>query len=258
MYLGLDSLFLRNNQKKTNMKLKLLILSIFFMSVVANAQYTVEDDNGNAVLDGTEVSFGTLTYPEASYDFFVNNESANESIRMKIEFVSAVNADGADMELCFGLCYTGIIVGQSYPPGADYVEIAPGGQTLPGNHMYNADPGNGSDSITYTFRFYQIDVNGDQVGDSLNFIYRYDPLLGVNSNELNVRLFSTSISDELVLTADEELDLAIYDLQGRIVKQQKLEIGTQALSVSDLSSQLYMLHFRNNRGVSYTTKIVVK
>ena len=239
------------------MKKKSLLLAICLLSIGAHAQYNVEDADGNAVLDGTEVSYGTLTYPEASFDYFINNESTTESIRMKIEFVSAVNADGSEMQLCFDLCYEGLVVGQSYPP-TGYVEIAPGGQTLPGNHFYNSDPGNGSDTITYEFRFYQIDVNGDQVGDSLNVTYRYDPLLGVNSNNLNIRLFSTSISGELVLTVDEELEVVMYDLQGRVVKKQQLEVGTQEINMSDLSSQMYMLHFRNNRGVSYTTKVLVK
>ena len=124
--------------------------------------------------------------------------------------------------------------------------------------MYNSDPGNGTDTLIYTFRFYQIDMAGNEIGDPLTVIYRYDPLLGVNSNELNVNLFSTSITDDLVLTVDEELDLMVYDLQGRIVKSQKLEIGRQQINMSDLSSQMYLLHFQNNRGVSYTTKIVVK
>ena len=241
------------------MKLKLLFLGALFVTLGINAQYTVEDHNGDPVTDNYVLTYGTLTYPEASFDFYVNNVSATETIRMKIEFVSAINADGSAMELCFGLCYTGITVGQSYPPNAEYVEILPGGQTLPGNHMYNADPGNGVDMVIYRFRFYQIDMAGNEIGDALNVYYRYNPLLGINeANELNVNLFATSITDELVLTVDEELDLMVYDLQGRVVKSQKLEIGRQQINMSDLSSQMYLLHFQNNRGVSYTTKVVVR
>jgi hypothetical protein len=240
------------------MKRNLLFLSTLFIALSAHAQFTVEDTDGNDVLDGHVVTYGTLTYPEASFDFFVNNTSATETINMKIEFESAVFADGSNMELCFGECYTGINLGASYPTNPVQVTISPGGQTLPGNHFYNADPGSGMDIITYSFRFYQIDTNGDQVGDSLNVIYTYDPLLGINSNEFNVQLFSTSITDELVLTVDQELEFTMYDLQGRVVKKQSLEIGTQELNMSDLSSQMYILHFRNNQGVSYTTKVVVR
>jgi hypothetical protein len=223
-----------------------------------NAQYSLEDADGNAVVDGAVLNYGTLTYPEASFDFFVNNLSTTETIRMRIEFVSAENADGSGMELCFGECYTGIEVGLAYPTDPLSVEILPGGQTMMGNHLFNADPGNGSDILIYTFRYFQIDLAGNEIGDPLTVIYRYDPLLGVNSNALNVNLFSTSISDELVLTVDQELDLMVYDLQGRVVKSERLEIGTQQINMSDLSSQMYLLHFQNNSGVSYTAKVVVR
>src|SRR5210317_2060509 len=129
------------------MKKNLLLLSILFVGIFSmNAQFTVEDEEGNPIEDGAVITYGVTTYPEASLDFFVNN-TGTEPIYTKIEFVSAVNADGSMMELCYGLCYTGITIGNSYPPNIEYVEIAPGGQTGPGNHLYNADPGNGTDVI---------------------------------------------------------------------------------------------------------------
>lgn len=239
------------------MKQKLLLLSVLFVAFSMNAQYTVEDSNGDPVLDGHIVTYGTLTYPEASWDFYVNNVSTTDAIRMKIEFVSAINADGSQMELCFGLCYTGIVIGNSYPPNADYVGIAPGGQTLPGNHMFNSDPGNGTDMVIYTFRYYQIDNAGNEIGDDLTVIYRYDPTLGVADNNVDVNLFATSITDELVVNVQEDVNLTIYDLQGRVVKTQALEIGQQYIDLSHLSAQMYLAHFENNRGVSQTTKFVV-
>ena len=241
------------------MKLKLLFLSMLLVALSMNAQYTVEDHDGNLLSDGQEIFFNTVAPdPGAIYDFYVNNTSTTDNIRMKIEFVSAVNADGSMMELCFGLCYTGITLGQSYPPNADYVEIAPGAQTPPGNHMANADSGNGTDVLEYVFRFYQIDMAGNEIGDALTVTYVYDPLLGINDNNLSVSIFATSINDELNVTVDQDLDLTIYDLQGRIVKRQKLNSGQQSINMSDVSSQMYFAHFVNGHGVSQTTKIVVK
>lgn len=240
------------------MKQKILFLSILFASFSMNAQYTVEDHDGNLISDGAMVSFNEITFPEGSWDFFVNNTSGSETIRMKIEFVDAINADGSQMELCFGLCYTGIVIGESYPPNADYVEILPGEQTLAGNHMFNADPGNGTNVLDYIFRFYQIDTLGDEIGEDLTMTYRYDPLLSVaDVNALNVNVFSNSTSNEVTVEAQEELNLVIYDLQGRMVRNQKVNMGRSVINMSDLSSQMYVLHFENNRGASQTTKIVV-
>jgi hypothetical protein len=124
--------------------------------------------------------------------------------------------------------------------------------------MANADPGNGTDVLEYVFRFYQIDMAGNEIGDALTVTYVYDPLLSINDNNLNVSIFATSITDELNVTVEEDLDLTIYDLQGRIVKRQKLNSGQQSINMSDLSSQMYIAHFENGRGVSQTTKIVVR
>ncbi len=242
------------------MKKNLLLLCMLFVAITMNAQFTVEDGDGSPIVDGDIAVFDVAAdFSESSLDFFVNNTSATDDINMKIEFVSALNADGTKMELCFGLCYTGIIIGQVYPPGSDVVTIAPGGQTLPGNHMYNFELGDGVNPVEYVFRFYQVDGGGNEIGTDLSMTYRYDPTLGVNDlNKLDVAVKSTVVTSELALTINEDVNLVIYDLQGRVVQQEKLSVGQQSINVSNLRSQMYLLHFSNDRGVSQTTKIVVR
>ena len=241
--------------KKNLLLFSFLLIGIFTM----NAQFTVEDSEGNPINDGDVVAYNVITYPEASLDFFVNNTSTND-IYTKIEFVSAVNADGSMMELCYGLCYTGITIGNSYPPNNEYVEIPPGGQTGFGNHLYNSDPGNGTDVLEYVFRFYQVDQAGTtEIGDDLTMTYRYDPLLGIDDlNEINVDLYSSVINDLMIIDTVEDLDLKVIDLQGRIVKIQKLSAGHQEINMSDLRSQIYIVQFTNKDGNSKTEKIVVR
>jgi len=242
------------------MKKNLLLFTLLLFVFTMNAQFTVEDSEGNPINDGDVVAYNVITFPEASLDFFVNNTSTTDDIYTKIEFVSAVNADGSLMELCYGLCYTGITIGSSYPPNNEYVEIAPGGQTGPGNHMYNADPGNGTDIIEYVFRFYQVDQGGtNEIGDDLTMTYRYDPLLGIDDlNEINISLYSTVITDLLKIDTIEDLDFKVIDLQGRLVKEQRLIAGHQEINMSDLRSQIYIVQFTNEQGNSKTAKIVVR
>lgn len=242
------------------MKKKLLLVSLFLVVMTMNAQFTLEDSEGSPVIDGDIIEFGVLGYPDANWDFYVNNTSSTEDIYMKIEFVSAVNADGSMMELCFGLCYTGISVGSSYPPSNDFVEIAPGEQTGPGNHLVNSEPGNGTDAVEYVFRYYQVDATGtNEIGTPLSITYRYDPLLGVGDfNKLNVTISSTIINNEMTVNTVEELNMLMYDLQGRLVKSQKLNVGQQIINTSDLSSQIYIVNFKNNQGLSDTIKVLVK
>ncbi|PKA82319.1 putative secreted protein (Por secretion system target) [Ulvibacter sp. MAR_2010_11] len=240
------------------MKKNLLVLSLLCSVFVMNAQFTVEDLAGNPIVEGDIVAYNSLDFEHAALEFFVNNTSATEEINMRIEFVSATNADGSQMELCFGECYTGIAIGTVYPIGLDMI-IAPGGQTGPGNHMYNADPGDGSSQLDYVFRFFQVDAGGNEIGTPMSMTYRYDPLLGVNDVEpLQVAIVSTIVANELVVNAQEDLDVVIYDLQGRKVLAQSISVGQQAINVSGLRSQLYLVQFSNNKGVSQTSKIVVR
>lgn len=239
------------------MKKNLLFMCMLFGAVAMNAQFTVEDDEGNFIEDGDVVAYNSIIFDEASLEFFVTNTSSDE-IRSRIEFVSATNADGSQMELCYGECYTGITIGENYPVGFDIV-IAPGAQTGLGNHMFNADPGNGTDVLDYVFRFYQVDVAGNEIGTPLSMTYRYDPLLGVNDqNMLDVTIASTVVTSQIIATTFEPLDVTIYDLQGRRVLSQKLDVGQQAIDVSNLRSQMYIVQFENTEGASQTTKIVVR
>ncbi len=239
------------------MKLRLLFLSLFYATAGMMAQYAVEDGDGNAINDGDVLNFGVTGVPDANLSFYVTNNGGS-TINMKIEFVSATNADGSEFELCFGLCYTGITIGNSYPGGSDFIAIDAGATTGPGNHFYNYAAGNGTDVLDYVFRFYETDGAGNDIGNSLTITYRYDPSLSVNDNKLDVVVSSTVIDGQINVNVQEDLNLAIYDLNGRIVQNQKLEAGQQTVNLSNLSAQMYILHFTNNKGISQVTKVVVK
>lgn len=240
------------------MKKNLLLVCMLLGVVSMNAQFTVEDQDGNLIEDGDVVAYNSTVYEEASLEFFVTNTSAIDEIRTRIEFVSAINADGSQMELCYGECYTGITIGENYPVGFDIV-IPVGGQTGLGNHLYNADPGNGSNVLDYVFKFYEVDGGGNEIGTPITMTYRYDPFLGVNDyNTLDVTIASTVVTSQIIATVFEPVTVTIYDLQGRLVLSQRIDVGQQAIDVSSLRSQLYIVQFENNEGASKTTKIVVR
>ena len=119
------------------MKIKSLFFALCMVVASANAQFTFLDIAGASVESGTVVSFGQgqVGDPAGYYEFFVANQNT-EPIFMKAEFVSAVNADGSSFEICFGLCYTDIAVGQKFPNNGS-VFIDAGSQTPPGNHLVN-------------------------------------------------------------------------------------------------------------------------
>lgn len=241
------------------MKKTLLLLTLFFVTISLNAQFTLEDADGNLISDGTTLYFDSYEYPDASWEFHVNNTSDVETIRMKIEFVDAVNTNGSMMELCFGLCYTGISIGQILPPGNDFVEILPGQQTGDGNHIFNSDPGNGVDPISYIFRFFQIDESGNEIGQDLTITYVYDPTLNVNENsKLNFSIQNTIVNQHLIIDSQEDLSIQIFDVLGKQVLNKQLKIGLQQIDLSHLNPQFYFVNLTNNKGTTEVIKILKK
>ena len=238
------------------MKKVLLLLAVFFAAITVNAQYVVEDQFGNEIIDGMVVEFSDYGVSNASLNFFITNTGPDE-IYTRIEFVSAVNATGAGFELCFGQCYIDLIVGQTVPAAPEFITIASGGTTPEGNHFANTIEG--TDVKDYVFRFYETDSEGNDIGNSLSFTYRYNPILGINDvNELDISVASTVILNNMQVNTVEELTMEIYSLQGKLVSSEKINIGQQLINMSNLSSQMYIVKFSNDEGASKTIKVVKK
>ncbi len=244
------------------MKLKLLLFGVIGCVAIANAQYTVTDRSGDVLNEGDVIEFGTLEYPDASYEFFVTNDNPSEEIYTRVEFVSENNATREFEQLCYGLCYNDLVPSESVPPAGDDALVIAVGETTPmGNHFWSDDPGNGVDNVEFVFSFRQYeDAAGTiEIGTPLTFTYRYNPTLGVNNNsKLNLSIQSNIVNNELVLNVNEPISMLVYDLQGRVVKQGRFEIGRQTINMSDLSAQTYILQFQNEKGATQTTKIIVQ
>lgn len=236
-------------------KLLFIIAILVAVPVWAQLEFQVETLEGDLINDGDVVAFNVLTYPEASLDFLVRNLSASP-INMKIEFVSAQNADGSEMELCFGLCYTGITIGNSYPGGQDVITINPGEtQQTQGDHFYNFADGGGN-PVNYVFRFYHVDAGGNETGGDLSFTYRYDPNLSVGEfNTVNADIASTVVRDVLTIDTREELNVTVYNMLGAVVAQYKAVVGRNDFNLSNLSSQMYVVELNNKQGASQKVKI---
>ena len=238
------------------MKKTLLLLVVLFVTFSMNAQYVVEDHDGNVITDGMVVEFSDYGVPNGSLEYYITNNDSNE-IYMRIEFVDAINATGAGFELCFGQCYIDLVVGQTVPPAPQFLAIASGGITSEGNHFANTLEG--TEVKDYVFRFYQTDSDGNDIANNLSFTYRYDPTLGVNDlNDLDISIASTVILNDMQVNAVEELNMEIYSLQGKLVSSEKINIGQQLINMSNLSSQMYIVKFSNDEGASKTIKVVKK
>ncbi|KJJ38372.1 T9SS type A sorting domain-containing protein [Aequorivita vladivostokensis] len=245
------------------MKFKLLLLCVLGSVAFANAQFTVTDRSGNVLNDGDVIEFGVLTYPEASFEFYVTNDNTTNEIYTRIEYVQETNSTNGEFEqLCYGLCYNNLMAGETVPPSNEGALVVGVGETTPmGNHFYNDDPGNGTDNIDFVFAFRQYsDPQGTiETGTPLLFTYRYNPTLGISENNtVDLTIQSTVVSNELILNINEPINMMVYNIQGKVVKQGQFDAGRQIVNVSDLSAQTYIVQFKNQNGNVQTTKIIVQ
>ena len=240
------------------MKIKSLFLVLCLVAASASAQFTFLDIDGLPVTNGAVVSFGQgqVGNPAGYYEFFVSNDTS-EAIFMKAELVSAENADGSSFEICFGLCYTDITVGQKFPNNGS-VFIDAGTQTPSGNHLVNTL--DNDTPMNFAFRFYQTDQAGTtELGNDFLITYRFDPTLGVTDNAfLDFNISATLVGDYIETRSPESYTLSIYNKRGRSVKKKRITTQTNRLHVGDLPPGMYFVRVVNDQNASKTIKIIKK
>lgn len=242
------------------MKKIFLVLSVLFLNVV-QSQMTITKIDGTPITEGQIITFDSTDSNAATLGFFVHNNS-NADIDVRIKCLS-LTGTGAGMQLCFGgLCYNNVIAGNSYPA---FPVTIPAGQTnTQFDHFYNSNTDTGGATMKdFTFKFYQIDANGIEVGNSVTFTYRYNPTLSVNNpttfnqlENIGVNLKSNVLENTMSIDALKNIELMIYDLNGKLIMSEKLKLGANTVDVSYLNKGIYMLTFKNEDGKSASLKAI--
>lgn len=254
----LENILLFLDLTKKTMKINSLFFALCLIVASANAQFTFLNSDGDTVQSGTTVTYGQdqVGDPDGFYNYFVAND-ASEAIFMKAELLSVENTDGSSFEICFGLCYDAIEVGQKFPNNGS-VFIEQGGQTLPGNHLGNTLAND--EPRTFTFRYYQTDQAGiTEQGEDFLITYSYDPTLGMDDNNaIGFDVTATLVSDYINFRSPDNYTLSIYDKRGRNVKKKKITIDTNRMPIGDLPSGMYFVRVVNDQNASKTIKIIKK
>jgi len=115
--------------------------------------------------------------------------------------------------------------------------------------------------MDYTFKIYQVNGLGSEIGTPFTFTYRYNPNLSnaeVSQQFKGVLIKSTLVTSTLELEVQNQGTIKIYDLNGKQVYSGSLNQGNQLVDVSNLSSNLYIVNFTNNEGISFSQKILKK
>ena len=249
------------------MKIKIFLYSIlFFCSSLINSQneyaFIIESEDGELVQNNQVLEFNSVQYPNASYVFFVRNLTS-ESINVRAEVLNISGTDGSMMEFCFGECYFGVDLNTPYPLNS-FVTIEPGEtQTSVGDHLFNQDPGDGNNPVSFQFRFYMVDSEGNEVMSIPELMtdyfvtYQYQAQsfsLDENFSE-NIQLYLNQ--KILTITAPSEYTVSLFDISGKNILTTQLNEGINSIDVSSVANGIYILKFNDEFNRSDNRKILL-
>lgn len=242
---------------------KFLLLFIFlFSTTVTFSQFSIEDYSGVPIEDGDIRSFGSVNPGVATLYFWIVNESQTDDILIRIKLESITNSNGDSFQFCFGgLCIFDVEEGQTYPLSG-VPEVIPAGGTNPEfDKFQNENEGDGTNyPIDYVWKFFQVDENNNEIGESITFTYRYDSSLNTQDfqNNVGVNLLNTISDGFLSVSALETVDYKIYNINGQMITKGNITSGNSTIQTHNLTRGLYFVEFANNKGNKTTLKFVVR
>ena len=242
--------------------MKNLFLSIICLSsLFATAQMSLKKLDGSPINNGDVLVFDSV---EESYSYLgikIYNDSDND-INIKVKVENIVNSNGTNLQLCVGnVCLSTITAGSSYPNFPAVIEAH--NQNGDFDHFLNLNSGiDQTAPVEYTLKFFQVDDNGVEIGNSVSFSYRYVSALGVsNFNALaqsGVTLKSNIVTNEIEMTTTKNVQYDLYDISGKSIVHQNVTAGDYRVDVSNLNSGVYILYFQNNEGQKASARIIKK
>lgn len=237
------------------MKKTLLNCSLFLLAFNSlNAQIDLIDEDENVITDGQEFSFGTIVESEAKLHFSIRNNT-EQDINVQGKVVAIEGSDGELANFCMGQCLPTAKVGQTVPQGGYFVAANSTSDDYEGVYFLNMDDTN--DYIKYTFKVYQIDQLGNEMGIPVHINYVYNANLSVNSNIIeNTKIFPTVTNNNITISLQEEAEINIFNIQGKLVKSINLERGETIIDLSNQTAGIYLIQLKAANNSTVTKKII--
>ena len=239
---------------------KILIAALCLNTLFGFAQFSLKKLDGTVINDGDVFAFNELDEPGNYLGLKVYNLSAENDLYFKAKVMSITNSDGTNLQLCVSdVCLPQITAGNTYPNFPQ--PIAPGGSNGNFDHLQNFNGGiNPNAPLEYVIKIFQVDENSVEVGtNSVTFTYRYDATLGTLQFDLNaigISLNATSITNEIILSATQNVAFSLFDINGKLVHSQSLSVGNSSIDVSNLAAGVYIANFNGKVGKTATVKMV--
>tara|TARA_X000000368_G_scaffold416785_1_gene411509 strand:- start:162 stop:914 length:753 start_codon:yes stop_codon:yes gene_type:complete len=247
--------------KKISLLLVILLIHSNFLNSQNEPAFILEDENGIVIENNQLLEVITTEYPNASFNFFVRNLTS-ENINVRAEIIEMAGTDGSMMEFCFGECYYGVTLNTAYPLGS-FISVESGQvQTSVGDHFYNQDVGDGENPVFYSFRFFMVDNEGNEVVsvpelDTEYFVsYQYQAQsFGISDLLLDkIELFKSERN--LVISSEENMYLTINDMSGKKIIDINLTNGDNLVDLSSYANEIIILNFETKDNSKFSKKIL--
>ena len=234
-------------------------LVLLNVGVFAQNQMNVILPNGTAITNNQIFGYSTLTLATNKLAFRIQNTTGT-AIRVKAKCEAITNANGSDFQICFGLCYPSVAVNQKFPPNQGFVEVAPNSSTAEGDYFTNANPGVGVFPMDYKFKFYMINSNGEEVGNSITLTYRYNPNLSVaddlDLSRNGIEIEKTVTTNSILIKNTVKTQVQIISINGAVLFTKDLLEGENNIDFANQSNGVYFLNFKTESGKTFSKKII--
>ena len=247
--------------KKTLALLVILLIYSNFLYSQNEPAFLLEDENGTVIQNNQLLEVITTEYPNASFNFYVRNLTS-ENINIRAEIIEMTGTDGSMMEFCFGECYYGVTINTAYPLGS-FISVESGQvQNSVGDHFFNQDIGDGENPVFYSFRFFMVDNEGNEVVsvpelDTEYFVsYQYQAQSFGMSDLIfdKIKLFKSERN--LVINSEENIYLIINDMSGKKIIDINLKDGDNLIDLSSYENDIVILNFETEDNQKFYKKIL--
>lgn len=243
---------------------KIILLAGLLLSGLTQAQVITATADGAPITEGQTFTVTSLEESAATLTLIATNIS-DAPIYLKLKVNSIVNANGQDVQFCFGgLCYFSIREGSTVPSNTYLASnvIAPGGTNNAADHFFNQNAGiNVGEDVVYNLSFIQVSSTGTELGTLLTFNYRYSTTAGLTNlsalQNMGITVKNTVVNNDLTIQANQNANLEIIGINGQSVKSIDVKAGAQQADLSSLSAGIYFARFTVN-GKSSQVRIVKK
>ena len=238
---------------------KIILLALFTLSATLQAQVVSILANGQEITEGQTFTFHDIS-ERAIINLSVTNLS-DEAINLKLKANAISYPTNMNVQFCFGTeCYFNISTGSTVPSDVAGLTLLPGESNPEGDHFQSANPGNGTDPVTYSISLVQVSDSGEILEVLRTFNYVYTPTAGLTDfsalQNMGINVKNTIVKNQLEVSSNQTATLQVVNINGQVVKTVAVKNDNQLIDLSGLTSAVYFARFTTQQNKTAQIKII--